>query len=174
MLLILLSSLQFWLVFLLERGLHGIEPPIVINFPAKKYGDEYFAASENGQCSICLSEYQKEDVVRILPYCGHYFHINCIDIWLLQHCTCPVCRLSLRETNEKKRCMQLVSSGRSQYSVDSSGLHAQHCRLVSTTLETHRIDPVQDDQHMSLDNVDNIQSSVDPVNKHYVESPSLA
>jgi len=33
----------------LERGLHGVEPPIVANFPAKKYGDEYFSSAENGQ-----------------------------------------------------------------------------------------------------------------------------
>ncbi|KAL9236535.1 hypothetical protein vseg_011191 [Gypsophila vaccaria] len=165
----------------LERGLHGIEPPIVSNFPAKKYGDEYFAATESGQCTICLAEYHKEDIVRILPYCGHYFHRNCIDIWLLQHCTCPVCRISLREANEKKRSMQLVSSSRSQYSLESAGLHSHYCRLTRT-LETHRIDPIQENPHLSPvspENGDNIPSTgenvvgKDLINKH-VESPSSA
>ncbi|KAK9674303.1 hypothetical protein RND81_12G224600 [Saponaria officinalis] len=152
----------------LERGLHGIEPPIVSNFPAKKFGDEYFAASENGQCIICLAEYHKEDVVRILPYCGHYFHRNCIDIWLLQHCTCPVCRISLRETNEKKRSMQLESSSRSQYSMDSPGLHSHYCRLLTRTLETHTINPIQENRHLSPVNIPSAAE-----NKH-AESPSFS
>ncbi|KAL2943267.1 RING-H2 finger protein ATL7 [Bienertia sinuspersici] len=59
-----------------------------------------------------------KDVLRIIPYCGHYFHIKCIDLWLLQHCTCLVCRLSLRETNERKRFMQLMSSSRSHLNTD--------------------------------------------------------
>lgn len=33
----------------LERGLHGIEPVTVANFPMKKYSDEYFAAAEDTQ-----------------------------------------------------------------------------------------------------------------------------
>lgn len=34
--------------------------------------------------------------MRILPTCGHAFHINCIDVWLRQHSTRLVCRVSLR------------------------------------------------------------------------------
>lgn len=33
----------------LERGLHGLEPVVVANFPTKKYSDEYFSASEDAQ-----------------------------------------------------------------------------------------------------------------------------
>ena len=37
-----------------------------------------------------------EDMLRVLPTCGHAFHINCIDVWLRQHSACPVWRISLR------------------------------------------------------------------------------
>ncbi|EMS61239.1 RING-H2 finger protein ATL65 [Triticum urartu] len=37
-------------------------------------------------------EYEAKDVVRVLPYCGHAFHAACIDTWLRQHPTCPICR----------------------------------------------------------------------------------
>lgn len=167
----------------LERGLHGVEPPIVANFPAKKYGDEYFSSAENGQCSICLAEYRTEDVLRILPYCGHYFHINCIDIWLLQHCTCPVCRISLRETCEKKRSMRLLSSSRSNYNTGSTGAVSYRCTFFSRTSETDRMDPIREDQllhEIDVEEVgDDMQSleengvSKDRTNKH-VESPSFA
>lgn len=114
---------------LLERGLHGLEPVVVANFPTKKYSDEYFSASEDAQCTICLAEFHGEDILRILPYCGHSFHVTCIDIWLQQHSTCPVCRISLREFPERKRLMQpLFSSAvRSHYSVESFNGRSYPC-----------------------------------------------
>ena len=33
-------------------------------------------------CSICLSDYQTYDNVVIMPNCCHYFHQNCLDVWL--------------------------------------------------------------------------------------------
>jgi hypothetical protein len=48
-----------------------------------------------GRCVICLAEYEEKDVLRILPYCSHNFHMACIDLWLEQNSTCPVCRISL-------------------------------------------------------------------------------
>jgi hypothetical protein len=33
--------------------------------------------------------------MRTLPYCGHDFHMACIDLWLEHNTTCPVCRISL-------------------------------------------------------------------------------
>lgn len=31
-------------------------------------------------CSICLGEYQPQDVLRSIPDCNHYFHASCIDV----------------------------------------------------------------------------------------------
>ncbi|KAG6520233.1 hypothetical protein ZIOFF_017271 [Zingiber officinale] len=33
-------------------------------------------------CSICLADYRDADVVRLLPECGHLFHVDCVDPWL--------------------------------------------------------------------------------------------
>ncbi|KAK4435937.1 RING-H2 finger protein ATL70 [Sesamum alatum] len=43
-------------------------------------------------CSICLVDYKDNDVLRLLPECGHLFHLKCIDPWLMLHPTCPICR----------------------------------------------------------------------------------
>nr|XP_009600924.1 RING-H2 finger protein ATL70-like [Nicotiana tomentosiformis] len=57
---------------------------------AHKVGD---TASSSG-CSICLADYKDKDMLRLLPNCGHLFHLICIDPWLRLHPTCPICRNS--------------------------------------------------------------------------------
>ncbi|KAG6653707.1 hypothetical protein CIPAW_05G095800 [Carya illinoinensis] len=44
-------------------------------------------------CSICLVEFEREDVVSQLSRCAHIFHMNCIERWVDQNqFTCPLCR----------------------------------------------------------------------------------
>uniref|UniRef100_A0A8C7DDG0 Ring finger protein 130 n=1 Tax=Oncorhynchus kisutch TaxID=8019 RepID=A0A8C7DDG0_ONCKI len=45
-------------------------------------------------CAVCIEGYQLNDVVRILP-CKHVFHKLCVDPWLNEHCTCPMCKLNI-------------------------------------------------------------------------------
>ncbi|OVA00656.1 zinc finger protein [Macleaya cordata] len=54
-----------------------------------------FKAAVNGKladCAICLTEYIEGDEIRVLPQCGHGFHVGCIDTWLGSHSSCPSCR----------------------------------------------------------------------------------
>ncbi|GMI63655.1 Arabidopsis Toxicos en Levadura 19 [Hibiscus trionum] len=46
----------------------------------------------SGECSICLDEYVVGESCRRFPVCKHMFHSSCIDHWLQNHITCPVCR----------------------------------------------------------------------------------
>ncbi|XP_074366460.1 E3 ubiquitin-protein ligase SDIR1 isoform X2 [Apium graveolens] len=43
-------------------------------------------------CTICLEQVTAGELVRSLP-CLHQFHATCIDQWLHQQGTCPVCKL---------------------------------------------------------------------------------
>ncbi|XP_013908695.1 PREDICTED: E3 ubiquitin-protein ligase RNF130 isoform X2 [Thamnophis sirtalis] len=45
-------------------------------------------------CAVCIESYKQNDVVRILP-CKHVFHKTCVDPWLSEHCTCPMCKLNI-------------------------------------------------------------------------------
>lgn len=47
---------------------------------------------EEADCTICLSEFQDDESLRLLPKCSHAFHIACIDTWLRSHKNCPLCR----------------------------------------------------------------------------------
>uniref|UniRef100_A0A673GMX5 RING finger protein 150-like n=1 Tax=Sinocyclocheilus rhinocerous TaxID=307959 RepID=A0A673GMX5_9TELE len=45
-------------------------------------------------CAVCIEDYKPNDVVRILP-CRHVFHKNCVDPWLQDHRTCPMCKMNI-------------------------------------------------------------------------------
>eukprot|EP00041_Stephanoeca_diplocostata_P024755 m.636300 g.636300 ORF g.636300 m.636300 type:complete len:537 (-) comp22590_c0_seq1:110-1720(-) len=49
-------------------------------------------------CVICIETYEEGDVVRELP-CAHEFHVECIDPWLAEHHTCPLCKLDILESS---------------------------------------------------------------------------
>uniref|UniRef100_A0A8C3BSV3 RING-type domain-containing protein n=1 Tax=Cairina moschata TaxID=8855 RepID=A0A8C3BSV3_CAIMO len=42
-------------------------------------------------CTICFSEYVKDEIVTELP-CHHLFHKLCVTLWLQKSGTCPICR----------------------------------------------------------------------------------
>jgi hypothetical protein len=53
--------------------------------------------SEIDTCPICLEKFIDTDKLKILP-CKHFFHIKCIEPWLLsQSHTCPLCRIDCGE-----------------------------------------------------------------------------
>eukprot|EP00246_Nothoceros_aenigmaticus_P015256 TRINITY_DN6253_c0_g2_i1.p1 TRINITY_DN6253_c0_g2~~TRINITY_DN6253_c0_g2_i1.p1 ORF type:complete len:403 (-),score=26.16 TRINITY_DN6253_c0_g2_i1:355-1422(-) len=73
-----------------------MEPVVVASFPTLKYSQGVFASRDDALCTVCLGEYEDKEILRLLPRCGHAFHLDCIDAWLRQHTTCPICRISLR------------------------------------------------------------------------------
>ena len=60
---------------------------------ADRGGDlESGAAAGGEQCPVCLEDVEAGEMVRQLPACRHLFHVECVDMWLHSHATCPLCR----------------------------------------------------------------------------------
>ena len=74
----------------------GLDKATLENYPTLIYSqaklNKGMGNSTTSCCSICLADYKDTDVLRFLPSCGHLFHVECVDSWLLLHATCPVCR----------------------------------------------------------------------------------
>ncbi|KAK9033021.1 hypothetical protein V6N11_018060 [Hibiscus sabdariffa] len=96
------------------------------------------------QCSVCLGDYQAEDKLQQIPACGHTFHMDCIDHWLANHTTCPLCRLSVLaspETPDKSPIIQAANSQESSHPVNGNGLAVEP---VSQSFgETQGVQPLE-------------------------------
>ncbi|XP_002978203.2 RING-H2 finger protein ATL32 [Selaginella moellendorffii] len=82
------------------RTLNGLEPCVIASLPIIIH-QSLQQAQQTGppkKCPICLEEFHTGNALRVLPWCTHSFHVECIDHWLRQNATCPVCRMSLRES----------------------------------------------------------------------------
>ncbi|KAK0589858.1 hypothetical protein LWI29_019370 [Acer saccharum] len=69
----------------------GLQPSVISSITVCKYksGD---GLVEGTECSVCLSDFQEDETLRLLPKCNHAFHAPCIDTWLRSHTNCPMCR----------------------------------------------------------------------------------
>ncbi|KAJ4712293.1 RING-H2 finger protein [Melia azedarach] len=72
----------------------GLDQALIDALPVFYYRD-IVGLKEPFDCAVCLCEFSEQDKLRLLPTCGHAFHISCIDTWLLSNSTCPLCRGNL-------------------------------------------------------------------------------
>lgn len=54
----------------------------------------------DASCSVCLCSFEEREMLRRLA-CGHSYHSECLDQWLLTNATCPRCRKSARIRMER-------------------------------------------------------------------------
>lgn len=75
----------------------GLDPAVIEKFPVFLYSEvkDIKIGRETLECAVCLSEFEDDETLRLLPKCNHVFHPECIDEWLASHVTCPVCRAKL-------------------------------------------------------------------------------
>ncbi|XP_059191371.1 RING finger protein 44 isoform X2 [Centropristis striata] len=64
-------------------------------FPTKTFQSANSAG--NTQCQICFCDYTDGEKLRMLP-CFHDYHVQCIDRWLKDNTTCPICRANLADS----------------------------------------------------------------------------
>lgn len=56
------------------------------------------STDEKTECAICIDDMQEGQKAVFLP-CKHWFHEECVVLWLKEHNTCPVCRTPIEKSN---------------------------------------------------------------------------
>ncbi|XP_059275698.1 RING-H2 finger protein ATL52-like [Lycium ferocissimum] len=72
----------------------GLDESLIKSIRVFKY-KKGSGLAEGTDCSVCLSEFQEDESLRLLPKCSHAFHVMCIDTWLKSHSNCPLCRANI-------------------------------------------------------------------------------
>lgn len=69
----------------------------------KKKLDREMMGDGKAECTICIDDMHLGDEVTVLP-CKHWFHGECVVLWLKEHNTCPICRAPIekRDANESR------------------------------------------------------------------------
>uniref|UniRef100_A0A673WEW0 Ring finger protein 128a n=1 Tax=Salmo trutta TaxID=8032 RepID=A0A673WEW0_SALTR len=95
-----------------------------------KRGDEE-TGPDADTCAVCIDAYKSGDVLTILT-CNHFFHKTCIEPWLLEHRTCPMCK-----------CDILKALGVEQPEEE----HPSHQVTMPPDMRSYPSVPVPDDTH---------------------------
>ena len=65
------------------------------NLIVTEYKDNKNLAEEHRRCTICMTDFQDKEKIKILD-CIHRYHVECIDQWLQKNSTCPICKKDMR------------------------------------------------------------------------------
>ncbi|KAK7958130.1 hypothetical protein PG996_010426 [Apiospora saccharicola] len=81
---------------LMEANPQSNAPPpasedTISRLPRKKLDEQMLGPELKGECTICIDDVGLGDEVIVLP-CKHWFHDECVVLWLKEHNTCPICR----------------------------------------------------------------------------------
>jgi E3 ubiquitin-protein ligase ATL41 len=72
----------------------GLDVDAIAALPEFVYrkGDHGEDEEDERECAVCLGAMADGEAARRLPRCAHVFHRGCVDVWLRDQSTCPVCR----------------------------------------------------------------------------------
>lgn len=62
-----------------------------------RYND--IISPRNRACPISLDNFNDNDIVSVIRYCGHIFNTEELNTWFTTNCRCPVCRYDIRNYN---------------------------------------------------------------------------
>ncbi|CAI0419435.1 unnamed protein product [Linum tenue] len=78
-----------------QHRFHPVQRPFAVLTIQYSKGKENNLEDCEAECAVCLSSFEEEEYLQLLPNCNHSFHAPCIDMWLYSHSQCPLCRASI-------------------------------------------------------------------------------
>ncbi|KAG2716709.1 hypothetical protein I3760_03G140600 [Carya illinoinensis] len=111
----------------------GLQQSVIESITVCKYKKDE-GLIDGADCSVCLSEFEEDESLRLLPKCSHAFHLPCIDTWLRSHKNCPLCRAPI------------VSE-------------AAGCRVTASEPNMNVPGPIQETQAENLENYSGVENN---------------
>ncbi|KAJ8504524.1 hypothetical protein OPV22_005410 [Ensete ventricosum] len=110
----------------------GLSPEVLETFPTLMYADVKGLKVGKGslECAVCLSEFEDDEELRLLPRCSHVFHTDCIGAWLASHVTCPVCRANLAEPTAVDGLEPTPATAEASSTQPDTGLPPDHVAIL--------------------------------------------
>ena len=71
----------------------------IIDIPSQTYSSIEDKEKYEKECSICLTQFDEDCIVSLLPKCNHIFHKECVVEWGKYKTSCPICRNNVEEKN---------------------------------------------------------------------------
>ena len=62
---------------------------------AESHKNYFENINKDESCIICLEEFNSEDIIKKL-FCGHIFHENCLNAWIIKSVICPICKYNMK------------------------------------------------------------------------------
>uniref|UniRef100_A0ACD6AJY2 Uncharacterized protein n=1 Tax=Avena sativa TaxID=4498 RepID=A0ACD6AJY2_AVESA len=141
-----------------DRQMRGLHPDVLASFPTMTYAEARALREGSGkqggddaalECAVCLSEFEDEEKLRLLPECSHAFHPDCIGEWLAAHVTCPVCRRSLVPPEEKP----------ADTAAEANGSQAEEQR-PEVAIDVNREGGEEDEERRELERIGSLRRAV--------------
>ncbi|KAK0742235.1 hypothetical protein B0T21DRAFT_283611 [Apiosordaria backusii] len=86
----------------------------------KKVDAELLGPEGKAECTICIDEFKLGDEVTVLP-CSHWYHGECVVLWLKEHNTCPICRKPIENQENNNNNRSGNNSGQRSPAADQAG-----------------------------------------------------
>eukprot|EP01018_Ginkgo_biloba_P036964 Gb_02533 [translate_table: standard] len=157
----------------------GLDKAVIEALPIFIYQSECY--QDGLDCSVCLCEFEENEKGRLLPRCNHSFHVECIEMWLHSHSTCPLCRTYVqpepRSGNPSDGIIEEASSGGDDSTVvempnlDSNCEEMEHTR--SQQLQLEEGEPSSESAKSSITRLSSLKRLLRGENKIFPSNPDV-
>ncbi|XP_021336982.2 RING finger protein 148 isoform X1 [Danio rerio] len=128
--------------------------------------------SDDTGCVVCTDSYQRGEQVTVLP-CRHLYHKKCIEPWLLEHPTCPMCKYNILKSSIEEDSYDQPSPSSSSSSSSSSNDTFCLATITSADQRSTLQSNIQTEETAAGHTSDTVNCNLDIHTQHIYDNPGF-